>query len=93
MASLVTNTNNINKDSTAEEVEAFYFDYLNTSKKKNGTELTKKTKGVYFSNFITNVSPYAKEKFSDVISPTNAHLIPDKSVSYTHLTLPTKRIV
>ena len=80
MASLVTNTNNINKDSTAEEVEAFYFDYLNTSKKKNGTELTKKTKGVYFSNFITNVSPYAKEKFSDVISPTNAHLIPDKCI-------------
>ena len=69
MASLVTNTNNINKDSTAEEVEAFYFDYLNASKK------TKKTKGVYKSNFKTNVSPYANEKFSDVISPRNKHLL------------------
>ena len=74
MASLVTNTNNINKDSTAEEVEAFYFDYLNASKK------TKKTKGVYKSNFRTNVSLYANEKFSDVISPRNAHLIPDKCI-------------
>ena len=55
MASLVTNTKNINKDSTAEEVEAFYFDYLNTSKKKNGTELTKKTKWVYFSNYKRHV--------------------------------------
>jgi hypothetical protein len=80
MASLVTNTNNINKDSTAEEVEAFYFDYLNTSKKKNGTELTKKTKGVYKSNFKTNVSPYANEKFSDVISPRNAHLFENKCI-------------
>ena len=76
MASLVTNTKNINKDSTAEEVEAFYFDYLNTSKKKNGTELTKKTKGVYKSNFLTQIiSPYGKEKFSDVISPRNEHLL------------------
>ena len=74
MASLVTNTNNINKDSTAEEVEAFYFDYLNASKK------TKKTKGVYKSNFRTNVSLYANEKFSDVIRPRNAHLIPDKCI-------------
>jgi len=83
MASLVTNTKNINKDSTAEEVEAFYFDYLNTSKKKDGTELTKKTKGVYKSNFKRHVgtaSPYAKEKFSDVISPTNAHLIASKCI-------------
>ena len=80
MASLVTNTKNINKDSTAEEVEAFYFDYLNTSKKKNGTELTKKTKWVYKSNFKTTVSPYKKEKFSDVISPRNKHLIPSKCI-------------
>ena len=83
MASIVTNTNSINKDSTAAEVEAVYFNFLNTSKKKNGKELSLRTKGVYKSNYKTHVgtsSPYAKEKFTDVISPRNAHLFPNKCI-------------